>query len=186
MLSKSRLCLSECPVLLPCYPLSRLISLLSIQHLTSRVYLLFCLLPAKPYAPWEQGSTSGVQRQVFNVRSLAPKCSVYTLFYCSISLPEGFCNKAPVTGRLRPWNWEARRLRSRRRAEIKTSASVSRAGSLRGCERETAPGCATASGNLGIPWLLSASAWSLPSPLQGAFPVGISVSVSNLSPLTRI
>ena len=63
-LSKSRLCLSECPVLPPCYPLSRLISLLSIQHLTSRVYLLFCLLPAKPYVPWEQ--ESGVQRQVLS------------------------------------------------------------------------------------------------------------------------
>ena len=121
----------------------------------------------------------GSRNRVFNVRPLAPKCSVYTLVLLLYRL-EGFCNKAPATGRLTAMELGGQE------AEIKASASVGRAGSLRGCEREPTPGCATASGNLGIPWLLSASAWSLPLPSQGAFPLGISVSVSNLSPLTRI
>lgn len=77
--------------------------------------------------------------------------------------------KRQPQGGLRPWNWEARRLRSRR-------ASVSRAGS-EAVSESLAQAAPTASGNLGIPWLLSALAWSLPSPARRPLPLGISICV---------
>lgn len=62
---------------------------------------------------------------MFNVRPLAPKVfSIYLGSYCSISLLEGFCNKRQPQGRLAAMELGGGE------AEIKASASVSRAGSL--------------------------------------------------------